>query len=168
MGEKKEKEKSIFAASIPQKKSLPAVFKSAPREGGLSLLFLLQTSPALFFAAEPDGCHYRMCVWVVRNSGIGKKKSSSSALTCWFDLCLTCCLFQQSVTTTTVAAAAAAFMERAPVCVPGGRPALRLHQSGWWARKLFCLGCFFTCLMQLTCRSLQNGSLSTLVEVRDV
>lgn len=150
MGEKKEK--SIFAASIPQKKSLPAVFKSAPRGEDSSLSFLLQTSPALFSAAEPDGCHCRMCVWVVRNSGIGKKKkSSSSALTCWFDLCLTCCLFQQSVTTTTAATTTttttAAFMERAPVCVPGGRPALRLHQGGWWARKLFCSGCFFFYLL---------------------
>lgn len=73
-------------------------------------------------------------------------------MTCWFDLCLTCCLFQQSVTTTTAATtatttAAAAFMEKAPVCVPGGRPALGLHQGGWWARKLFCSGCFFTRLM---------------------
>lgn len=64
-------------------------------------------------------------MWVLWNSGIGKKKTKNfSTLTCWFDPSVTCCLLQQSAT-----AARVVFMETvavgwatgAPVGQDGGR-----------------------------------------------
>lgn len=45
--------------------------------------------------------------------GILGQEKTSSALTCWFDLCVTCCLLQRSPTT--VAAASVVFMETVAV-----------------------------------------------------
>lgn len=93
-------ENSHFSSWFRRGVSVPSTSVSVP--------FLF---PHAFLSAEPRGCHCRKCVWVLWNSGKGEKPSS--ALTCWFDLCVTCCLLQQSPTT--VAAATAVFMETVAV-----------------------------------------------------